>query len=111
MYNVRKLTDDLTWIGGIDRKIRKFENVYGLNSGMNYNSYFLDADATVLFDTVGRESADVFFENLKYCLNGRKLDYVVVHHMEPDHSATLAEVLDANADAKVIVNAKTLQFI
>ena len=111
MYNVRKLTDDLTWIGGIDRKIRKFENVYGLNSGMNYNSYFLDADATVLFDTVGRESADVFFENLKYCLNGRKLDFVVVHHMEPDHSATLAEVLDANADAKVIVNAKTLQFI
>ena len=111
MYNVRKLTDDLTWIGGIDRKIRKFENVYGLNSGMNYNSYFLDADATVLFDTVGRESADIFFENLKHCLNERKLDYVVVHHMEPDHSATLAEILDANADAKVIVNAKTLQFI
>lgn len=111
MYNIRKLTDDLTWIGGIDRKIQKFENVYKLNSGMNYNSYFLDCGATVLFDTVGSETADIFFENLEYCLAGRTLDYVVVHHMEPDHSATLAEVLDANADAKVIVNAKTLQFI
>ena len=111
MYNIRKLTDDLTWIGGSDRKIRKFENVYKLNSGMNYNSYFLDAGATVLFDTVDREVADVFYENLAFCLNGRKLDYIVVHHMEPDHSATLATVLDANSDAKIILNAKTLQFI
>ena len=111
MYNIRKLTDDLTWIGGIDRKIQKFENVYKLNSGMNYNSYFLDCGATVLLDTVGRDTADIFFENLEFCLAGRALDYVVVHHMEPDHSATLAEVLDANADAKLIVNAKTLQFI
>ena len=111
MYNVRKLTDDLTWIGGSDRKITKFENVYKLNSGMNYNSYFLDAGATVLFDTVGRDASEVFFENLEYCLAGRKLDYIVVNHMEPDHSATLAEILDRNAEAKMIVNAKTLQFI
>ncbi|MBR3247511.1 MAG: FprA family A-type flavoprotein [Clostridiales bacterium] len=111
MYNVRKLTDDLTWIGGTDRKITRFENVYKLNSGMNYNSYFLDSGATVLFDTVGRESEEIFFENLRYCLNGRKLDYVVIHHMEPDHSATLASVLDMNSEAKIVVNAKTLQFI
>ena len=111
MYNIRKLTDDLTWIGGSDRKIQKFENVYKLNSGMNYNSYFLDAGATVLIDTVDREVADVFYENLAFCLNGRSLDYIVVQHMEPDHSATLASVLDANTDAKIIVNAKTLQFI
>ena len=111
MYNIRKLTDDLTWIGGSDRKIRKFENVYKLNSGMNYNSYFLDAGATVLFDTVDREVADVFYENLAFCLNGRKLDYIVVQHMEPDHSATLSAVLDANSEAKIILNAKTLQFI
>ena len=111
MYNIRKLTDDLTWIGGSDRKIRMFENVYKLNSGMNYNSYFLDAGSTVLFDTVDREVADVFYENLAFCLNGRKLDYIVIHHMEPDHSATLATVLDANSEAKIILNAKTLQFI
>ena len=59
MYNIRKLTDDLTWIGGSDRKIQKFENVYKLGSGMNYNSYFLDSRVTVLIDTVDREVADV----------------------------------------------------
>ena len=111
MYNLRKLTDDLTWIGGSDRKIQKFEKVYKLNSGMNYNSYFLDAGAAVLIDTVDREVADVFYENLEYCLDGRQLDYIVVQHMEPDHSATLATVLDAYPGAKIIVNAKTLQFI
>ena len=111
MYNVRKLTEDLAWIGGSDRKIQKFENVYKLNSGMNYNSYFLDCGVTVLFDTVDREVEDVFFENISYCLAGRTLDYIIVHHMEPDHSATLAKVLDSNPDAKLIVNAKTLQFI
>ena len=65
MHNVRKLTDSLTWIGVTDRRIDKFEKVYKLNSGMNYNSYFLDCGATVLFDTVDREVADTFFDNLK----------------------------------------------
>ena len=111
MYNLRKLTDDLCWIGGSDRRIQKFEKVYKLNSGMNYNSYFLDAGAAVLIDTVDRVVADVFYENLEYCLAGRPLDYIVVQHMEPDHSATLATVLDAYPAAKIIVNAKTLQFI
>ena len=111
MYNVRKLTDDLTWIGVSDRKITKFENVYKLNSGMNYNSYFLDCGASILIDTVDKALEDVFFDNLAYCLNGRSLDYIIVQHMEPDHSATLAAVLDANDQAKIILNAKTLQFI
>ena len=64
MYNIRKLTDDLTWIGAIDRKIQKFENVYKLNSGMNYNSYFLDCGACILIDTVDKALEDVFLENL-----------------------------------------------
>jgi flavorubredoxin len=111
MHNIRKLTDNLTWIGVTDRRISKFEKVYKLNSGMNYNSYFLDAGATVLFDTVDREVADTFFDNLKYCLKGRDLDYIVIHHMEPDHSATLAAVLDLYESSKIILNAKTLQFL
>ena len=101
MYNIRKLTDDLSWIGGSDRKIQKFENVYKLNSGMNYNSYFLDSGACILIDTVDKALEDVFLENLAYCLNGRTLDYIIVQHMEPDHSATLANVLDANDQAKM----------
>ena len=78
---------------------------------MNYNSYFLDCGASILIDTVDKALEDVFLENLAYCLNGRTLDYIIVQHMEPDHSATLANVLDANDQAKIILNAKTLQFI
>ena len=111
MYNTRKITDTLTWIGAIDRKISKFENVYKLNSGMNYNSYFLDCGATVLIDTVDKDFGELFIENIDHCLSERTLDYVIVHHMEPDHSATLALVLDKYSEAKIIVNAKTLQFI
>ena len=111
MYNIRKITDTLTWVGAIDRKVSKFENIYKLNSGMNYNSYFLDCGATVLIDTVEKDFGDLFIENIDHCLSGRTLDYVLIHHMEPDHSATLALVLDKYSEAKIIVNAKTLQFI
>ena len=111
MYNTRKITDTLTWVGAIDRKVSKFENIYKLNSGMNYNSYFLDCGATVLIDTVEKDFGDLFIENIDHCLSGRTLDYVIIHHMEPDHSATLALVLDKYSEAKIIVNAKTLQFI
>ena len=111
MYNTRKLTDSLTWIGAIDRKISKFENVYKLNSGMNYNSYFLDCGATVLIDTVEKDSLELFEENIDHCLAGRALDYVIIHHMEPDHSATLAFVLDKYTDAKIIVKVFALTMI
>ena len=111
MYNTRKITDTLTWVGAIDRKVSRFENIYKLNSGMNYNSYFLDCGATVLIDTVEKDFGDLFIENIDHCLSGRTLDYVIIHHMEPDHSATLALVLDKYSEAKIIVNAKTLQFI
>ena len=106
MYNVRKLTDDLTWIGVSDRKITKFENVYKLNSGMNYNSYFLDCGASILIDTVDKALEDVFFDNLAYCLNGRSLDYIIVQHMEPDHSANIMNFIKAYPEAKIVASDK-----
>ena len=57
---------------------------------MSYNSYFLDCRANRCFDTADKVVAGVFFENIEYCLNSRSLDYIVVHHMEPDHSATFS---------------------
>lgn len=111
MHNTRKLTEELTWIGANDRRITSFEGVYKINAGMSYNSYFLDCGATVVFDTVDKAVAGVFFENIEYCLNSRSLDYIVVHHMEPDHSATLATLLDMHSEAKVICNAKIAQLI
>ena len=90
MYCVRKVTDDLTWIGANDRRLKLFEGVYEVPTGVSYNSYLLADEKTVLFDTVDKSVSGIFFENLDKALDGRKLDYVIVQHMEPDHSATLA---------------------
>ncbi|MDP4119273.1 MAG: FprA family A-type flavoprotein, partial [Bacillota bacterium] len=89
MYCTKKITEDITWVGCNDRRLAMFEGVYSVPNGVSYNSYLLLDDVTVLFDTVDKAVGKVFFENVKYELGGRKLDYVVVHHMEPDHSATL----------------------
>ena len=111
MHNIRKLTEDLVWVGANDRRIEKFEGVYGLGSGMSYNSYFGDFGKTVLMDTADKAVAKQFFSNLEYCLAGRPLDYVIVHHMEPDHSATLKDLLHHHTETQVVCNAKTAQII
>lgn len=107
MYCTRNITNDLLWIGANDRRLALFEGVYGVPNGVSYNSYLLLDDSTVLFDTVDQAVSKVFFENLTHGLNGRSLDFIVVQHMEPDHSATLAEVLDRYPGATIVCNKKT----
>ena len=102
MYCIRKITDDLTWIGANDRRLSLFEGVYEVPGGVSYNSYLLDDEKTVLFDTVDAAVSGRFFENLEHCLAGRKLDYAVVQHMEPDHSATLGELLRRHPETTVV---------
>ena len=85
MYCVRKVSDDLWWVGGNDRRLAMFEGVYSVPAGVSYNSYLLMDDFTVLFDTVDPAVSKVFFENLEHVLNGRELNFLVVQHMEPDH--------------------------
>ena len=92
MYCTKKVTDDLIWVGGNDRRLAMFEGVYSVPDGVSYNSYLLLDDTTVLFDTVDHAVSKVFFENLEHALAGRQLNYLIVQHMEPDHSATMAEV-------------------
>ncbi|MBP3856600.1 MAG: flavin reductase [Ruminiclostridium sp.] len=106
MHCTRKITDDLTFLGGSDRKLSLFEAVYPVPEGVSYNSYLLKDDKTVLFDTVDKAICDQFLDNLRYALGGRKLDYIIVQHMEPDHSATLGVVLAMFPEAKVITSAK-----
>lgn len=105
MYCVRNVTPDLVWVGASDRRLALFEGVYGVPEGVSYNSYLLKDEKTVLFDAVDKAVASVFFENVEYALDGRRLDYVVVHHMEPDHSATLDELLRRYPEATVVCNA------
>ena len=111
MYCTRKVTDDLTWVGADDRRLAMFEGVYSVPDGVSYNSYLLADEKTVLFDTVDKAVAKTFFENLEHALGGRKLDYLVVQHMEPDHSATIDELLLRHPEATIICNDKIKKMI
>lgn len=111
MYNYRKIQDDLFWVGANDRRLAMFEGVYSVPDGVSYNSYVLLDEKTVLFDTVDKAVAKVFFENVAAVLNGRKLDYVFVHHMEPDHSAVLEDLVLRYPDVKIVCNVATRNMI
>ncbi len=107
MYNYRHITENLYWIGGNDRRIALFENVYPVPEGVSYNAYFADGEQTVIIDTVDKAVAEVFFENLEALLHGRQPDYLIVNHMEPDHAATVADVVRRYPGVCVVCNAKT----
>ena len=111
MHCVKQITKDMYWVGASDRRLALFENVYPIPRGVSYNSYVLLDEKTVLLDTVDRSVSDLFLENLAHVLGGRKLDYIVVNHMEPDHCATLQEVARLYPEAKIVVNVKTVQMI
>ena len=111
MHCVKKIQDDLYWVGASDRRLALFENVYPIPEGVSYNAYVLLDEKTVLLDTVDLSVSRQFFENLEFVLNGRALDYIIVDHMEPDHAATLQEVVRRYPEAKVVCNAKTVAMI
>ena len=111
MYCYRKVTDDLYWIGGNDRRLALFEGVYQIPRGVSYNSYLLMDEKTVLLDTVDKAVKGVFFENIEKVLDGRKLDYLVVQHMEPDHSEAIWEVVMRYPEVKIVCNAKIAQMM
>jgi len=106
MHCTRKVLDDLIWVGADDRRLAFFEGVYGVPEGVSYNSYLLLDEKTVLFDTVDKAVYQNFFENLDYALDGRKLDYLVIHHMEPDHAATAETLLLRYPETVVVCNSK-----
>ena len=111
MHCVKKLQDDLYWVGGSDRRLALFENVFPIPRGVSYNAYVVLDEKTILLDTVDRSVSGLFFENLEHVLDGRPLDYLVVNHMEPDHCATMQELVLRHPEVKIIGNAKTIPMI
>ena len=111
MYCTKNIASDLVWVGANDRRLAMFEGVYSVPTGVSYNSYLLTDEKTVLFDTVDKAVGRIFFENLEPGLGGRTLDYLIVHHMEPDHSATLSELLLRHPETTVVCNDKTAVMI
>lgn len=111
MSCVRKVTEDLYWVGVNEKRLHLFENIHPIPRGVSYNSYLLLDEKTVLFDTVDWAGCREFLNNVKEVLNGRPLDYLVVNHMEPDHAASMEEVLLRYPECKVISNEKAFMFM
>lgn len=111
MYCTKKIENDLYWVGANDRRLSMFEGVYSVPRGVSYNSFLLLDDVNVLFDTVDKAVGGTFFQNLEHTLAGRNLDFVIIQHMEPDHSATLMELLLRYPDVKIVCNQKILTMI
>ncbi|MBR4973901.1 MAG: FprA family A-type flavoprotein [Clostridia bacterium] len=96
------ITNDIKYIGVNDRKIDLFEGQYIVPNGMSYNSYAIIDEKIAIMDSVDVNFKDEWLQNIKNALNGRKPDYLVVHHMEPDHSANIKAFIEAYPEAQIV---------
>ena len=108
---INNVTDSIIYVGVNDRDIDLFEGQYIVPEGISYNSYVVLDDKTAVFDTVDAHKTDEWLANVKEALGGRELDYIIVQHVEPDHSGSLAAAIEAFPNAKIVGNAKTFQFL
>ncbi len=111
MHCTRKLTDSVSWVGGCDRRLALFENLFPIPRGVAYNSYLIMDEKTALIDTVDSSISRQFMENILFVLDGRTLDYLVVNHMEPDHCSNIADLMLRFPNLKIVGNPKTFPLI
>lgn len=111
MHNEQQVTPHIYWVGGNDFNSPRFENLIPLKSGVTYNSYFIDDEKTAVIDTTDTVIRDLFIGNVSHLLHGRKLDYIVVNHMEPDHSGSLLALAMAYPEAKIVASAQALKML
>ncbi len=105
------VTDSIRYIGADDKNIDLFESQYKVPNGVSYNSYVILDEKVAVMDTVDRRATDAWLENLEKALNGRTPDYLVVHHMEPDHAANIQVLAEKYPDMQIVGNAKTFTMI
>jgi flavorubredoxin len=111
MYCVQEVSPQIFWVGGSDRRLERFENMFPLPNGISYNSYLILDKKTALLDTADSSISSLYLENVEHVLNGRTLDYLVINHMEPDHCANIQDIVFRYPNVKIVGNSKTFQFI
>ena len=111
MYCVRNVTEDLYWVGANDHRLHLFENIHPIPRGVSYNAYLLLDESTVLFDTVDWSACRQLLENVAHLLDSRPLDYLLINHMEPDHGASIEEILLRWPKVKVISTEKAFMLM
>lgn len=108
MYKKRLITKDTYYVGGSDRRLALFENIYPLENGVSYNSYLILDEKTCLLDSVDKSIDEEFYLKVSDVLDGRKLDYLIVNHMEPDHAYSLKYVLKMHPECTLVISEKAL---
>jgi len=111
MHCVRKVTEDLYWVGANDHRLALFENIHPIPRGVSYNAYVLLDEKTVLFDTADWSVGRLFLDNVEAVLNGRPLDYLLINHVEPDHAASISEVVLRHPEATIISTEKAFMLM
>ncbi len=111
MHCVQNISKNVFWVGGNDRRLERFENMFPIPNGVCYNSYLIIDEKTALMDTVDTAISRLFIDNITHVLDGRDLDYLIINHMEPDHCANIEELLRRYPNIKIVGNKKTFQFI
>ena len=108
---VTSVSDAIKYVGVDDHDIDLFESQYDVPEGMSYNSYVILDEKTALMDSVDATKTDEWIANVKEALGDRKLDYIVIQHMEPDHSGSFGVIVDTFPEAKVVATTKAFQLM
>ena len=111
MTDITRIGEHIRYVGVNDRTTARFEALWSLPYGVSYNSYLVTGDKTALIDTVEEGFGSEFFGNIAQALGDRKPDYLIVNHMEPDHSGSIAALRRIYPDIRIVGNAKTLQMV
>jgi len=110
MYQV-KLADNIYYLGYNDRRTHLFENIWPIPNGISYNSYLVVDEKTALIDTVERQFIDDYLDDIEDIIGDRKIDYLIINHMEPDHSGALKAIVAKYPDIVLVGNKKTFGLV
>ena len=111
MNQAREIKEGIYWIGVSDRRTHIFENYWPIPKGVAYNSYLIADEKVAVIDTIERSKMDDYVDNIQSVLGGRKVDYLIVNHMEPDHTGAIRTLLAHYPEAKIVGNAKTFPML
>lgn len=109
--NIKEICESIYYVGVNDRTTQRFEGLWPLPYGVSYNSYIIKSDKNALIDTVEQSEAGLFIDNIENVLQGKNLDYLVINHMEPDHSGSIVDIVNRYPNVKIIGNTATVNMI
>ena len=111
MHNTVKVTDKIYWLGANDRRTHLFENMWPIPNGVSYNSYLIIDEKIALVDTLEFGSSDDYLEKIESLINGKPIDYLIINHMEPDHSGAIKTIVEKYPDIELVGNLKTFKIV